>query len=320
MAGPARDKFMERNSFKEKIIFRFFLFSALALLVWGGISYFTSPLVPVLRERQNTAVNLLVLTHPYMLISYNPSLRKGTIINLSEKESSLSLDKLYKHLKLNTEPYILIPQTKNRKIFWNNFKLNLSTWPRKPYQILDYLYTYFKMRFAKKTLIRTGDFIMLSLELPRLRGVDFTVRETKKTKKPKTKIKPKQKAEKIEEPQDPNLILATKKQAEDDTILVVEVFNASDHNGLASEVTNYLRTLHNAGIFKVDVINYTTAGERLNTTKIIATAKRLEALKKLSKHLGLINKEIHYTEDKNAISEAKIYLGEDFKLPKPANK
>ena len=103
-----------------------------------------------------------------------------------------------------------------------------------------------------------------------------------------------------------------------DEILVVEIFNASDHNGLASEVARYLRTLNNEGIFKVDVINFGTSSERQNKTKIVALTKRLDALKQLSKHLGLTNTEIHYTEDKNAICEARIYLGEDFKLPKTA--
>ena len=294
MACTARYKFMERNSFKEKIILRFFIFSALALLAWGVVSYFTSPLVPVLRERQNTAINFLVLTQPAMVISYNPYLRKGVIINLTEKESSFPLDKLTKRLKLTSEPYVFIPSKKNRTEFWNNFKLNLSTWPKKPYQIFIYFYNYLKMRFTKKTFISLGDFIILSYELPRLRGVDFSVRETVKPTSSKTKTKVKQKKEKIEQVQDTNLILTTKKEAEDNTILVVEVFNASDHNGLAYDVTRYLQTLSNEGIFNVDVINYTTASERLNTTKIIATTKRYEALKKLSKHLGLVNKEIHY--------------------------
>ncbi len=313
---------MERNSFKEKIILRFFIFSALAVLAWGIVSYFTSPLVPILRERQNTAINFLILTKPAMLISYNPSLRKGVITDLNAKESALPLDKLTKHLKLTSEPYVFIPANQNRTEFWNNFKSNLSTWQKKPYQVLDYFYNYLKMRFTKKTFIRLGDFIMLSYELPRLRGVDFSVRETAKPKNTKTKTKVKQKKGKQESVQetvqDPNLILTAKKEAEDNTVLVVEVFNASDHNGLANEVTRYLQTLSNEGIFNVDVINFTTARERLNTTKIIATTKRYEALKKLSKHLGLVNKEIHYLEDKNAISEAKIYLGEDFKLPKAA--
>jgi len=309
---------MERNSFKEKIILRFFLFSALALLAWGVVSYFTSPLVPILKERQNTTLNFLVLTKPAMLISYNPSLKKGVVTDLTEKESALPLDKLSKRLKLNAEPYVFIPQTQNRTQFWNNFKANLSTWQRKPYQVLGYLYSYLKMRLTRKTYITWGDFIMLSYELPHLRGVDFSVRETAKPKNTKAKIKVKQKKEKQEQVQDPNLILSTKKEPQDNAVLVVEVFNASDHNGLAYDVTRYLQTLSNDGIFNVDVINYTTASERSNTTKIIATTKRHEALKKLSKHLGLVNKEIHFLEDKNAISDAKIYLGEDFKLPKAA--
>ncbi len=309
MACPAGYKIMERHSIKEKIIARLVLFTALALLAWGGLSYFTSPLEPILRKRQDTTVNFLILTKPAMLISYNPSLQKGVITNLTDKETSLPVAAISKRFKLENAPYIFIPQTQNRQKFWNDFKESLSVWPQKPYKVLLYIYSYIKMRLTKKTFISLGDFILLSYELPHLRGVDFTVKETQKPKKILKKAK-----QKTQSPEERQIILENKKQEEE--ILVVEVFNASDHNGLASEVTRYLQTLSNEGIFKVDVINFSTSNERLNKTKIVALTKRLDALKELSKHLGLVNSEIHYMEDKNAISEAKIYLGEDFKLPK----
>lgn len=309
---------MERKYFKEQIIVRFFIFSALALLVWGGISYFTSPLTPILKNRENTNLNFLVLTKPAMLISYNPAIRKGSFTNLTEKETNLPLEKITKQFKLSRTPYVFIPATQNRTEFWNNFKANLSTWQRKPYQVLEYLYSYIKMRVTKKTFISTGDFIMLSYELPALRGVDFAVRETKHPKKSKTKTRSKNKNDKAEISQEQNLILNAPKQQEEDEALVVEIFNASDHNGLAGDVARYLLTLSNNGVFKVDVITFTTAKERRDTTKIIALTKRMDALKELSKHLGLVNKEIYFLEDKNAISDARIYLGEDFKLPKQA--
>ena len=311
MACAARYKIMERNSIKEKIIFRLVLFTAIALLVWGGFSYFTSPLTPVLRDHKDTTINFLILTKPAMLISYNPSLQKGVITNLTDKESNMPAVEISEHFKLKSVPYIFIPDTQNRKEFWNNFKNNLSVWHEKPYKVLSYIYSYLKMRITKKTFISAGDFILLSFELPHLRGVDFTVKETPKPQKAKTKAK--QKTPKPEERQ----IVLENKQAEDE-ILVVEVFNASDQNGLASDVTRYLQTLSNEGVFKVDVISFSTSAERLNKTKIVALTKRLDALKNLSKHLGLTNTEIHYTEDKNAICEARIYLGEDFKLPKTA--
>lgn len=307
---------MERNSFKEQIILRFYIFSAIALVVWGVVSYFTSPLVPILKNRENINLNFLVLTKPAILISYNPAMRKGSVINLSEKETNLPLEKLTKQFKLDRAPYIFIPDTKGRTEFWNNFKANLSTWQYKPYQVLYYLYSYIKMRVTKKTLISTSDFIMLSYELPYLRGVDFTVRETKHSKK--TKNAAKARSGKTETTNEQNLVLNISKQQAGDDTLVVEVFNASDHNGLAAEVARYLRTLSNNGVFKVDVITCTTASERRDTTKIIALTKRLDDLKELSKHLGLVNKEIYFLEDKNAISDARIYLGEDFKIPKAA--
>ena len=311
MACAARYKIMERNTVREKIIARIILFTALALLAWGALSCFTSPLGKVLRQHKDTTVNFLILTKPGMLIAYNPSLRKGVITNLTDKETALPLDRIVKQFKLEDTPYILIPQTQDRKLFWDNFKNNLSLWTKKPYYVLSYIYSYLKMRLTKKTFISIGDFILLSYELPHLRGVDFTVREEIKTKQQKNKTK------KVTQPQTQQLILEKNKQ-EEDTILVVEVFNASSHNGLAADVTRYLRTLSNKDIFKVDVINYTTSAEHLKTSKIISLTKNLEPVKELSKHLGLVNKEIHYTEDKNAISDAKIYIGEDFKLPKGA--
>ena len=302
---------MERNSIREKIISNFVILTAFALLVWGGLSYFTSSLAPVLRDHQDTTVNFLILTKPAMLISYNPSLQKGVITNLTDKESAMPVAEISKHFKLANTPYIFIPQTQNRQKFWSDFKESLSVWPQKPYKVLSYMYSYIKMRLTKKTFISVGDFILLSYELPHLRGVDFTVKETVKTKKIQTKAK-----QKIPSPEERQIVLEKNQQEEE--ILVVEIFNASGNNGLAAEVARYLRTLNNEGIFKVDVINFTTSSEMLNTTKIIALNKRLEVLKELSKHLGLVNTEIHYMEDKNAICEARIYLGKDFKLPKMA--
>ena len=301
---------MERNGIREKIISNLVILTALALVVWGGLSYFTSPLAPILREHQDTTLNFLILTKPAMLISYNPSLQKGVITNLTDKESAMSVEEISKRFKIEDKPYILIPQMQNRQKFWSDFKDALSVWPQKPYKVLSYIYSYISMRLTKKTFISVGDFILLSYELPHLRGVDFTVKETPKPKKAQTKVK-----QKTQTPEDRQIVLENKKQEEE--ILMVEVFNASDHNGLASDVTRYLQTLSNEGVFKVDVINFSTSNERLNTTKIVALTKRLDALKELSKHLGLVNTEIHYMEDKNAISEARIYLGEDFKLPKP---
>ncbi len=307
MACAARYKIMERNTFREKIVAHLVLIITLALFVWGVLSCFTSPLGPILKNKQDTTVNFLILTKPAMLISYNPSLQKGVITNFTDKETALPLEQIIKQFKIESTPYIFVPQTQDRQKFWNNFKTDLSIWPKKPYVILSYLYSYVKMRLTKKTFISVGDFILLSYELPHLRGVDFTVREEVKTKK--------QKAKKITQPQPQQLTLENKKQ-EENSILVVEVLNASDHNGLAADVTRYLQTLSNEGIFKVDVIHYTTSPERLNTSKIISLTKHLEPVKELSKHLGLINKEIHYMEDKDAISDARIYIGEDFKLPK----
>ncbi len=309
MACTARYKIMERNIIREKIIAHLIVLLALALFAWGALSCFTSPLGPILKNKQDTTINFLILTKPAMLIAYNPSLKKGIITDLSAKESALPLEQIIKQFKLESTPYVLIPQTQDRQEFWNNFKNDLSIWQKKPYIILSYLYSYLKMRLTKKTFISVGDFILISYELPHLRGVDFTVREEIKSKKKNTKTK------KITQPQPQQLTLENNKQ-EEDAILVVEVLNASDHNGLAADVTRYLQTLSNQGIFKVDVIHYTTSAERLNTSKIISLTKNLEPVTKLSKHLGLINKEIHYMEDKDAISDARIYLGEDFKLPK----
>lgn len=311
MACTAGHKIMERNSVKEKIIFRVVFFTALALLVWGGLSCFTSSLGSILHSRQDITVNFLILTKPSMIISYNPSLQKGVITNLTDKESSMSAEEISKHFKLESAPYIIVPDIQNRKDFWDNFKESLSVWHKKPYKVLSYIYSYLKMRLTKKTFISVGDFILISYELPHLRGVDFTVKETLKPSKNKTKAK-----QKTPKPEDRQITLENKQP--EDEILVVEIYNASDHSGLASDVARYLRTLNNEGVFKVDVINFGTSSERQNKTKIVALTKRLDALKELSKHLGLVNTEIHYTEDKNAICEARIYLGEDFKLPKAA--
>lgn len=298
---------MERKYFKEQLILRLYVYAAFALLLMGVVAYFTSPLTNILRGREDTPINFLVLTKPAMFISYNPSTRKGFITNLSEEESALSPQDLLKDIDGNT-PYIFIPLQTSRQIFWNNFKQDLSLWRKRPYIVFDYVYSYIKMRIQHKTFISVGDFLLLSLELPYLSGVDFTVKETPKPKKvsKSSKVKPSPVL---------NVALPTQKE-EEDTILVVEVFNASDKNGLAVEVTRYLRTLNNKGIFKVDVINYSTSSQKQEHTQIMDLSGRAQCLKDLSTHLGITDKEIFYLEDKNAISDARIFLGEDFELPK----
>ena len=98
--------------------------------------------------------------------------------------------------------------------------------------------------------------------------------------------------------------------------LVIEVFNASGRNGLAGEVTKFLRDLNNRGVINIDVINYASYPELLEKTKILDNTARLLEIQQTAYQLGLESREIYSQRDKNAISDVKIILGKDFVLPK----
>jgi hypothetical protein len=297
--------------FRKQLKLRLVLYPLIALFLYGVFAHFFTPQIKPLIKNQDTSVNILVLTEEPLFISYNPKLNKAVVNNLNIPKADLKDQAFLKKPPFDKQDYLLIyPKEKNRSLFWDKFKNGLYKWSYKPYIIFGYFYKYFDLRYKKQTNINLAAFIMLSWKLSEMQPSDFIIKTYEKPKGKKAK----------------NNILSTNeqitfgkdisKEKKEDNVLVIEIFNATEQKGLALNVTNYLRNLNNQGILKVDVISYGSYPTLLEETQVIDTAGRMESLKGILLKMGLDNTEIHVSNDKSPISEAKIILGKDFIMPK----
>lgn len=288
-------------------MFRLFVYSLIALFLYGVFAYFFTPQIEPLSKGRDSSVNILVLTEEPLFFSYNPKLNKAVVNSLNISKKDLKEKAFLKKPPFNEGNYLYFyPKEQNRTLFWEEFKTNLYHWKNKPYIIFAYIYNYFNMKYHNKTDINFATFLMLSYRLSSMKPADFILKTYEKPKGRKQTIS----KEQITLGED----ISKEKQL--NKILVIEIFNASGKKGLALELTNYLRNLNNKGILKVDVIDFGNHSQILEETKIIDTAGRMESLKELLLKIGLDTKEIQTSADKNAISEAQIILGKDFIMPK----
>ena len=304
---------MERTGFK-KIKQRLVIYAALAILAYGALAFFYNPVTRAITAREDKPINLLVLTDPPMFISYNPKFRKVMVTNIAPGGKDLKAQDILKAANVEEKgALILSPLDKNRADFWENAKKNLHSWQHRPYITFALFYNYAKARISGRTNITPSDFIMLAGELAVLQAGDFIVKNPAPT--------PARPAKKTAPPQPVEVMLAQgiKPAPVVQKTLVVEILNASGRNGLASEVTRYLRDLNNRGLIDIDVINSATNPATEEKTRIIDLAHRQQDLKKAARFLGLDNNEIFSASDKNSIADAKIILGRDFNLPKTQN-
>ncbi len=298
---------MERNYLKKQLTLRLVIYCAAAILLYGAAAQYHSS-APSLIKRTDEPVNVLLLSNPPIFIAYNPKFKKAVVNNLPSSKKALTAEEILQKAKINEDKVITVDLRPEKRIeFWDGFKSNLQSWRVKPYVIFSYFYSYIKLKWKGKTDLSFGDFILISAELSTLKTSDFAVQNPLvdkiiKGKKQKetpisitTDIKPNQTA------QGP---------------LVIEVFNASGRNGLAGEVTKFLRDLNNRGVINIDVINYASYPELLEKTKILDNTARLLEIQQTAYQLGLESREIYSQRDKNAISDVKIILGKDFVLPK----
>ena len=267
----------------------------MAVLLYGAFASFYNPRTRALAAREDKPLNMYVMTSPPMFVSYNPR-RLKVIITVVESGKIAGVNP--------ANIAYLEPSTKERAEFWEICKNNLTAWHHKPYIIFDYIYQYAKLRIAKRTNITVSDFIMISLDLMRLKPADFIVPIPDNPQRAKA--------------QPSQIILAQDLPAQPQTpkTLVLEILNASGQAGLAADVTRYLRDLSNNASLDIDVINYASYPRIEQKTKIIDLAGRQEDLKKTANSLGLNNNEIFTAVDKTAISDARIILGKDFVMPK----
>lgn len=295
--------------FKQQLKLRLVLYPIIAIFLYGVFAYFFTPQIQLLTNNADTSINILVLTKEPLFISYNPKLNKAVVNNLNISEKDLKDNKFLNYPPFDKRDYYtIIPKQTDRTLFWQKFKNNLYNWAYKPYIILNYFYDYAYLRFHKQTDIPLATFVMFSWKLNSMTPADFILKNYEKPKNKKDKKKDIQ--NKITLGQD------ISKEKQEDKILVIEIYNATDRKGLAAALTNYIRDLNNQGIVKVDVIDYKSYPVMLEETKVIDTAGRMESLKELLLKIGLDTKEINTSSDKSPISEAKIILGKDFIMPK----
>lgn len=295
--------------FKKQLKLRLVLYPLIAIFLYGIFAYFFTPQIKLLSNNLDTSVNILVLTKEPLFISYNPKLNKAVINNLNISKKDLKDDRFLKLPPFNKKDYLTIkPRQLERALFWQEFKNNLYQWSYRPYLIFGYFYDYAYLRFHKQTDINLATFVMLSWKLSAMTPADFILKNYEKPKNKKTKTK--------EVLAPITLGKDISKEKQEDKILVIEIFNATEQKGLAAALTNYLRDLNNQGILKVDVIDYKSYPVILDETLIIDTAGRMESLKEVLLKIGLDTKEINTSSDKSPISEAKIILGKDFIMPK----
>lgn len=313
MACAARYKIMERPDFKKQIKLRLVLYPAIAVLIYGILAYFYNPYTKVITKREDKAVNILLLTAPPMFISYNPYHKKALVTNIELTKKGLKTQDILKNAGLSEKEVLFIsPTQKNRADFWEAFKINLRSWNYKPYIVLTYLFEYPRLRLTGKTNIPLSDFVMMSMDLMQLSPADFSV------KNPQKETAPRARRRNAPPPPPQQIMLAQniKPGVNAKKAIVIEILNASGQQGLASDVTRYLRELSNSGVLNVDVINYATYPTVEEKTQILDINGRLEDLKKIGYYLDLEDNEIFTTIDKTAISDAKIILGADFVMPK----
>lgn len=295
--------------FKKQLKLRLVFYPIIAIFLYGVFAYFFTPQIQLLSNNVDTSVNILVLTKEPLFISYNPKLNKAVVNNLNIAPKDLKDNKFLNNPPFDKKDYfILTPRQTDRTLFWQDFKNKLYSWTYRPYLILGYFYDYAYLRFHKQTDINLATFVMFSWKLSSMTPADFILKNQEKPKNKKGKAKTIQN----------NITLGKdiSKEKQEDKILVIEIYNATDKKGLAAALTNYLRDLNNQGVLKVDVIDYKNYPVILEETQVIDTAGRMESLKELLLKIGLDTKEINTSSDKSPISEAKIILGKDFIMPK----
>lgn len=298
---------MEWDYLKKQLKLRLIVYCALAILLYGAAAQFNTS-VHGLIKRSDEPVKVLLLSSPPIFIAYNPEFKKAVVNNLPNTKKALSAQEILQKAKIEQDKVIIIDIRGQKRIeFWEKFKNNLQSWQKKPYIIFQYLYAYIKLKCEGKTDLSFGDFILISTELSTLQPSDFAVqnplvdkiikgrKQQEATISITTDIKPNQTAK---------------------GPLIVEVLNASGKNGLAGEVTKFLRERNNSGILNVDVISYGNYPELLERSQILDNSSRLLDIQQTAYQLGLEDHEIFTHRDKNAISDVKIVLGKDFVLPK----
>ena len=295
---------MESPRQARKIIERCFVWLLLLVFGWAALTQYASPMVRTLSQHKNAAMNVLVLTSPALLFSYNPSSKKA-LITVQDKKCSVSApQKCAAHTKF------FVPKQTNRTDFWEDFKHILARWRYNPLLTGRTAWSYLTAWHERRTNLSPAEFALLVMELSRLEINDFAVKAP-----PATPKRPHQRSKQEVEPDGPAPLVADKAPlALQDRPIIVEVLNASGRKGLALELTQYLRELNNKGLLRVDVLQYDNYPSPQDNSWLEDYSGRPIQLKQLGNAIG-INGEIRIGTTPNVICDTRIILGKDFRMP-----
>lgn len=300
----------------RRLIGQCLLLLLLALTGWAAYAQYNSVAARALTAKQDDALYVAVLTQPGVTIAYNPAKRKAVLTTFKRrklpKDPLENARDLFEKSGIKTEQVrFYVPKTLKRDEYWERFKLVLSSWRYNPLFAARAVWDYAEAYHDKRTNLNPAEFLLYAMDLSRLEITDFTVRNAaekpakKRAAAPDTAPK-----DYIPAPVEDRAPLAV-----EDRPLIVEILNASGKKGAALELTQYLRDKSQKGLLRVDVLQYDNyPGGRQKDTRIIDYTGRLMQLKQLSTAIG-VNNEIVSEKQGNAICDARVIIGEDFKQP-----
>lgn len=279
------------------------LLLAAALLLVGGACYtqLTSSLLQTLLSRQDSRVQVLVLTQPAIQFTYNPATRKAVATLSSIPCTAQKKETCFE----GQFDRFFVPANDDQAAFWSHFEDLLARWRFNPLLTVRVAAGYLKARFKHQTDISAAEFFVLTQHLAGLDITDFA------TKLPA--MQPKKKKSKTPPPPEVSadqLVAAT----QEDRPLVVEILNASGQKGLASALTQYLREQNTKGLLRVDVLQYDNYPTPQEKSSVIDYSGRLMQATQLSRAIG-ISGAIRSETSPTAICDTRIILGKDFQMP-----
>lgn len=288
------------------------LWVLLGIMCAASYAHFISPMVRSLAAHSKESITLVLLTKPAMIISYTPSSHQAEVRVLRRPPQKQQDRLALAQNLLETEKFPLKqtrffePIQTDRETFWDGaIKQYLSNWRYNPLLVGPVVGGYLSALHEKRTNVSPAEFLLLALELTRLEASDFTLRfsTAKKTIK-KGPVPPDSLAPNAQED-----VLSRQ-----DRPLILEVLNATGKRGVAQELTQYLRDQNAKGLLRVDVLQYENYPTQQDTSWLEDLSGRRVQLKQLGHAIGIKN-EIRAGTAGNAIYDARIIIGKDFKLP-----
>ena len=261
---------------------------------------------PAARHMQNAGrFPLVILSKPAAVVSYSHDLVKAEVFcgetglsnakltNSGKADETLARLMPGRNNKGEGARYVEFPgNTENsyygRFDLWEKAKKWINKWRHNPALALEYFKLLLEIRVRGASNLSLYDFALLAFEFPRLGTADFTITSG---------------AETVPAVQD---AFGSDRGAR----FTVEVRNASGRQGVALNVTRFLRQKG------VDVLCFDNYINVEPNSKIIDRTGNQSASDEVRRLLGLDFLEIRHEPDRNTAVDVTIVIGSDFFLPK----